>query len=77
MLQSLGITALTGIISHIFFIVLTWKVLQSVRIEQIFKKGKIMEARVLFMLITIMIGSSVSRFFLEFLDWSQDLVYLF
>ncbi|MBB6453976.1 putative integral membrane protein (TIGR02327 family) [Salirhabdus euzebyi] len=77
MLQSLGVDALTGMISHVFFIIITWRVLQGVRIEPIIKKGQLFEARVLFVFVTIMIGTSVSRFFLEFLNWSQDLIYLF
>ncbi|MCP8617459.1 DUF1146 family protein [Salirhabdus salicampi] len=77
MLQSLGIHALTGIMSHIFFIIVTWWVLQSVRFDVIFKKGHTVQANLLFILVTVAIGTTVSRFFLEFLRWSQELIYLF
>jgi uncharacterized integral membrane protein (TIGR02327 family) len=77
MLQAYGSEALIGMISHVFFIVITWWALQGIRIEGIFKKGRIMEARIVFLFVTIAIGTTVSNFFLDFLEWSQDLVFLF
>ncbi|MFD1416355.1 DUF1146 family protein [Oceanobacillus jeddahense] len=69
--------ALISIFSHIMFIYLTWKVVTAIRIETIFKKGRSAEARVFLLFITIMIGTGVSRFFLDILQWSGDLIYLF
>ncbi|MRG86180.1 DUF1146 family protein [Salinibacillus xinjiangensis] len=77
MTEAIGMSAFTGIISHIIFFVVTWKVLEGLRIEQFFKKGKVMEARILFILVCITIGATASNFFLDILSWSQDLVYLF
>ncbi len=77
MFQSMGYTALIGMISHVFFIVIAWYALQSLRIEGIFKKGKVMESRVLFLLVAIALGHTVSNFFLDILSWSQDMVYFF
>ena len=77
MLQSLGYNALFGMISHVVFIIITWKVIQSIRIEQIFKKNHVMEARIFFLFVTIAIGTAVSNFFLDILEWSQDLIYFF
>ena len=77
MLQSLGYNALLGMISHIVFIIITWKVIQSIRIEEIFKKNHVMEARIFFLFVTIAIGTAVSNFFLDILEWSQDLIYFF
>ncbi|WP_238389587.1 DUF1146 family protein [Virgibacillus sp. MSP4-1] len=76
-MESIGITALTGLVSHIVFFVLTWKVLEGMRMEQFFKKGKVMEARILFILVCITIGTTASNFFLDILSWAQDLIYLF
>ncbi|GIO24717.1 DUF1146 family protein [Oceanobacillus sp. J11TS1] len=69
--------ALISIFSHIMFIYLTWKVVTAIRIESIFKKGRAAEARVFLLFITIVIGTGVSRFFLDILQWSGDLTYLF
>ncbi|MDM8102839.1 MULTISPECIES: DUF1146 family protein [Oceanobacillus] len=74
---SAGQLALLSIFSHIMFIYLTWKVVTAIRIETIFKKGRSAEARVFLLFITIMIGTGVSRFFLDILQWSGDLIYLF
>ena len=69
--------ALISIFSHIMFIYITWKVVTAIRIEAIFKKGRAAEARVFLLFITIVIGTGVSRFFLDILQWSGDLTYLF
>ncbi|MBO8156650.1 MAG: DUF1146 domain-containing protein [Bacillaceae bacterium] len=77
MLQSLGIDALIGMFSHILFIILTWRALQGLRLENLIRKGSVVEARIIYLFISIAIGSSVSEFFLDFLKWSQQLTYLF
>lgn len=74
---SAGQLALISIFSHIMFIYLTWKVVTAIRIETIFKKGRSAEARVFLLFITIVIGTGVSRFFLDILQWSGDLIYIF
>lgn len=74
----IGQIAIISIISHIIFIYLTWKVIVSaVNIDPLIRKGRVTEARVLVLFLTIAIGSSVSRFFLEIFQWSRDLMYLF
>ena len=73
----IGQMAVIGILSHIIFIYLTWRVIvASINVEPLIKKGRVTEARILILFITIVIGSGVSRFFLEILQWSQDLIYL-
>ncbi|WP_029191207.1 DUF1146 family protein [Ornithinibacillus scapharcae] len=73
---SIGQVALISIISHIVFIFITWRLIQTINFEPLVRKGKGTEAQILILLVTIAIGSTVSRFFLEFLQWSQDLIYL-
>ncbi|BAM48180.1 DUF1146 family protein [Amphibacillus xylanus] len=77
MLQDLGKQAVFNITSHIIFIMITWQVLQAVRIEEIFKKNRVFEARVLIVFLTITIGSVVSNFFIDLINWAQQIVYLF
>ncbi|HLR09254.1 MAG TPA: DUF1146 family protein [Bacillota bacterium] len=74
---SIGQTALVSITSHIIFILITWRVLQALNVDPLIRKGRVVEARILLLFITIVVGSGVSRFFLEFLQWSQELIYLF
>ncbi|WP_164667588.1 DUF1146 family protein [Virgibacillus doumboii] len=77
MTSSIGITALISMISHLIFIYITWRVVTTVNFDPLIRKGRETEARILIMFITIAIGTGVSRFFLEFLQWSQDLMFLF
>ncbi|MFD2922948.1 DUF1146 family protein [Halobacillus naozhouensis] len=69
--------ALLSMTSHIIFIIITWKVLQAVNLDAFFRKGRVFEIRVLMILITIAIATSVSNFFLDLINWSNSLVYLF
>lgn len=77
MIQTLSQQALVSMVSHLIFIVITWKVLQGLNLDGIIKKGKVFEAQALLILLTITIGTSVSRFFLDFLQWSQYIGQLF
>ncbi|GGB56092.1 DUF1146 domain-containing protein [Virgibacillus dakarensis] len=74
---SIGQLAIVSMISHLIFIFITWKVVQTINVDPLIQKGRITEARILLLFITIVIGSGVSRFFLEFLQWSRDLIFLF
>lgn len=75
--SQLGQQAIIGIVSHIFFIGVTFYALQSLRLEQVFKKGRTFQIQVLYILLSIAIGSTVSNFFIAFSTWSQQLPYLF
>lgn len=73
MLAGFGYQALISIISHLFFIAITWWALQSIRYEHLVKPNHVFQVRVLLILVTIAIGSTVSNFFLDYLLWSQQL----
>lgn len=75
-MQSVGYMAIISIFSHVFFIYLTWRVIVSLNVEPIIRKGHVTEARILLFLVTIAIGTGVSRFVLDILQWSQNLQYL-
>ena len=77
MMQIVAQEGLVSIMSHLVFIVLSWYVLQSVNFDAFIRKSKVFEARVLIVFLTIALGTTVSRFFLELLQWSQQLIYLF
>lgn len=48
----------------------------AVNVEPLIRKNHVTEARILLFLITIAIGSGVSRFVLDIIEWSQNLQYL-
>ncbi|MFS0821366.1 DUF1146 family protein [Bacillus sp. 1P02SD] len=73
MLAGFGYQALISIISHLLFIAVTWWALQSIRYEHLVKPNHVFQVRVLLILVTIAIGSTVSNFFLDYLLWSQQL----
>ena len=73
----LGVQSLIAIISHLFFILLTFWALKGIRIENMIKKNNIGQARVLYLFVSITIGYTVSTFFIEFILSSQNLIFLF
>jgi len=75
-MEEIGYQSLTNMLSHIVFIIITWRLLQAVNLDGIIKKGRVFEARLLMMFLTIAIGTTVSRFFLDYLQWSQNLKFL-
>lgn len=74
--QTMGIQAVLGMVSHVFFIAVTFYALKSLRVDQFFKKGHTFQIQLIFILVSIAIGSAVSNFFLDFSGWSQQLPYL-
>lgn len=77
MLQQMGQYSVISIFSHLIFLAITWWALQAVRFDFFIKPGKTVQAKVLLVLLTIAIGSLVSNFFLDYLQLSQSLRFLF
>ncbi|AZB40883.1 DUF1146 domain-containing protein [Bacillus sp. FJAT-42376] len=69
--------ALTGLISHLFFIAVTWWALQALNFDKFIRSGRVVQARVLLILLTISIAYLVSSFFLDYFFWSKELPSLF
>lgn len=76
-MHAFGQQALLGMISHVFFIIVTWWALQGIRLESLMKKGKVVQMKVLLLLLSIAIGTSASNFLLDYLGYSKNLTYLF
>ena len=72
-----GQQALFGIMAYIFFIGITFYALQAFRLEQLFKKGKVFQIQLIYILLSIAVGSSVADFFINFSNWSKQLPYFF
>ncbi|QQZ09205.1 DUF1146 family protein [Heyndrickxia vini] len=77
MVPEFGQQALLSIISHLFFIVLTFWALGALNFEKLLKPNRVIQARLLYVFITIAIGSAISNFFLDYLLWSKQIPLLF
>ncbi|WP_017756583.1 DUF1146 family protein [Calidifontibacillus oryziterrae] len=77
MVENFGQISMISMIVHLMFFVITWWTLQGLRIDLLIKSGKTGHAKVLLILLTISIGSTVSNFFLDYFLWAQQLKYLF
>ncbi|MEK5230707.1 DUF1146 family protein [Lysinibacillus sp. FSL K6-0232] len=75
--EAIGQEALLGILSHLFFIAVTFYALQALMMEKLFKKNKVFQIQLIYILLSIAIGSVVSNFFLQISGWSGKLPYLF
>ncbi|WP_339263753.1 DUF1146 family protein [Solibacillus sp. FSL W7-1472] len=72
-----GQQAIVNVLAYIIFIGIALYTLQGLRIEQLFKKGKTFQIQLFYILTSIVIGSVVADFFLNFLSWSQTIPYIF
>lgn len=77
MFSTMGQQAMLGIVSHLFFIAVTWWALQAIHFDKILRSNSVLKARVLYILLTVAIGSVVSNFFLEYLGFANQLPYMF
>lgn len=77
MVEVFGQQALVAMIVHLCFIVITWWALQALNVDKLIRSNRILQARILLILLTIAIGSTVSNFFLDYLGFSNQLSYLF
>ena len=72
-----GQQALMNVLAYIIFIGMALYALQGLRIEQLFKKGKTFQIQLFYVFMSIVIGSAVADFFLNFLNWSQTIPFIF
>lgn len=77
MVEVFGQQALVAMIVHLCFIIITWWALQALNVDKLIRSNRILQARILLILLTIAIGSTVSNFFLDYLGFSNQLSYLF
>ncbi|MBA4536656.1 DUF1146 domain-containing protein [Bacillus aquiflavi] len=77
MISDFSQQALISIFIHLVFIALAWWALQALNFERLLKANHVFKARVLYILLSIVIGSAVSNFFLDYLFWSQQLPFMF
>lgn len=76
-LAQVGVQAMVAVIVHILCLVVTWWALMAFRIDVFFKDPSDVRAKILLVLITIAIGSLVGNFFMDYINWSLQLKYMF
>ncbi|HSJ38313.1 MAG TPA: DUF1146 family protein [Planococcus sp. (in: firmicutes)] len=73
----IGQQALISIFSHIFFTGVSFYALRAVMFDKWIRKHNVLQAQILYIFLSIALGTSVSTFFLNISSWSRQLPYLF
>ncbi|MDO1604991.1 DUF1146 family protein [Lactobacillus sp. YT155] len=76
-MQSIGLQGILTILSHLFFIWISFNALQSVDLNKFFKKGDPRKAQIVYLFLGIALGYTVSSFFISLITASQNLQFLF
>ncbi|QOY37223.1 DUF1146 family protein [Anaerobacillus isosaccharinicus] len=77
MLEQFGHQALVHLIVSLMFLVIIWWALQAFRFEVLVKNPKSPQGIVLMIITTIALTQLVSTFFLDYLNYSKMLRFLF
>lgn len=73
-MQVYGVTAAVHIVCYFCFIYLTFWALQSLRLDQCFKKGYDGQIKILYLLVSIAIGFGAGSFFLEVITLVKNMI---
>lgn len=76
-LTDLGIQSVIAIAVQLFFISVSFYALQSIRLEVVFKKNRVFQAQLMLILLSLVLGTIAGNFFLQLMNWSSQLQYLF
>ena len=68
----IGQTALISIFSHIFFSGVAFYAMRAVMFEKWIHKHHVLQAQILYIFISIALGTMVSTFFLNISSWSRS-----
>ncbi|MEO3947228.1 DUF1146 family protein [Gorillibacterium sp. CAU 1737] len=71
--RSLAVGSLTSLITMLVCIVVAWIALDQVKFDRIIKEPKSFKAGLLRLLLAIVIGYEVGRFFTDYISWSSGL----
>ena len=72
----IGTQAAISILSHIFFTGLAFYALRAIMFEKWIHKHHVLQAQLLYIFLSIALGTAVSTFFLNISTWSRHLLYL-
>lgn len=70
MMTNVGVQALISLFVHLLALVLTWWALQSLKFDLLFRHPKTLQARILYILLSVAISYPVAQFFLDYVNWS-------
>ncbi|WP_179395201.1 DUF1146 family protein [Lacticaseibacillus absianus] len=76
MYTDIGLSAVLTIISHVLFILVSFRLLSALRFDKLLRPNHVGASRLLMLFIAIALGYTVSEFFLSFLTASGNLRYL-
>ncbi len=76
-MSSYGVDGIVRMMSHFSFIYFTYWALQSIRVEQIFRKNAVRQIRIVLLFVAIAIGYLTSTFFIEILTIFRNLTQQF
>ena len=76
MTQTFGINAVLTIMSHLVFILITWRSLIALKFDNFLKTSRVRESQVLLFFIAVAIGYLVSSCFLSLVEAVKNLTYL-
>ncbi|MDA8354587.1 MAG: DUF1146 family protein [Firmicutes bacterium] len=72
-----AVSALVNILLSLAGIALSWWVLQNVRLDLFLREPKGIQAKVLYILLSIIFGHGLASFLNDYMSWSQMLGSLF
>ena len=72
--RMIQVTLMVRMTLIIAFIVLSYWALQGIQIEKILKKGRVQEARILFLLIAIWMGASIAQVIFDLSDYLNQYI---
>ncbi|MCD8916177.1 DUF1146 family protein [Staphylococcus sp. IVB6181] len=75
-MEYLGHFAIAHLIMHVLCICAAYWALNAIRLEQFFKKGYPVQVQVLMIFIAILIGTGVSNFIIDLLQFSTQIKYI-
>ena len=73
-IRMIQVTLMVRMTLIIAFIVLSYWALQGIQIEKILKKGRVQEARILFLLISIWMGASIAKVIFDLSDYLNQYI---
>lgn len=76
-MKRIGFMGLLTLISHLFFMMVTYWSLQSLKTDHWFQKGRESHMQVFYILLSLAIGYACSQFVLDLVMHSRNMLLLF
>ena len=73
----IGQFAIVHLILHVLCICIAYRALNSLKLDQFFKKGYATQVQVWLMFLAVLLGTAVSNFLIDLLQFSTQVKFLF